>query len=124
MASAKRGYHPVPALSNMTLNDKSYTDPNRHLPQPKEQIVNPSTIAAADERGIDYNKVVDQFGTGLIDQVKLDRFERLTGQKVHRYLRRGLFFSQRYILALPCLTCTDLGSILDRCEKGKPFLAT
>jgi len=73
------------------------TDPNgiqAALPI-KEQIVNPFTIEAADERGVDYNKVVEQFGTRLIDQATLDRFEKLTGQRPHRYLCRGLFFSQR-----------------------------
>lgn len=81
----------------MTLDKKPTTDPNDELAQPKEQIVNPFTIEAADERGVDYNKVVEQFGTRLIDQATLDRFEKLTGQKPHRYLRRGLFFSQRYM---------------------------
>jgi len=119
MAGAEQGQHPVPALSKMTLDDEPQTDPNGQ--QPREQIVNPFTIEAADERGVDYNKVVEQFGTRLIDQATLDRFEKLTGQKAHRYLRRGLFFSQRHIPALRGLTCRDLGSILDRYEKGKPF---
>ena len=81
----------------MSLDDGHLPiDPNStELAHPKEQIVNPFTIEAADERGVDYNKVVEQFGTRLIDQATLDRFEKLTGQRPHRYLRRGLFFSQR-----------------------------
>ena len=52
---------------------------------------------------IDYAKLVEQFGTKLIDDVLLERFERLTGQKPHRYLRRQIAFSHR-----------DLEVILDR----------
>src|SRR5271170_2331973 len=100
MANAKQARHPVPALSKMTLDDKPQIDLNDQPAQPKEQIVNPFTIEAADEHGVDYNKIVEQFGTRLIDQSTLERFEKLTGQKAHRYLRRGLFFSQRYILAI------------------------
>jgi hypothetical protein len=100
MASPEQAHPPVPALSKMTLDDEPQTDPNDRPIHPKEQIVNPFTIEAADERGVDYNKVVEQFGTRLIDQATLDRFENLTGQKAHRYLRRGLFFSQRYTLAI------------------------
>ncbi|KAK3906152.1 tryptophanyl-tRNA synthetase [Staphylotrichum tortipilum] len=44
---------------------------------------------------IDYNKLVDQFGTKLIDDVLLARFERVTGHTLHRFLRRGIVFSHR-----------------------------
>ncbi len=44
---------------------------------------------------IDYTKLVEQFGTKLIDDALLERFERLTGQKPHRYLRRQIAFSHR-----------------------------
>ncbi|KAI9684466.1 MAG: hypothetical protein M1829_002276 [Trizodia sp. TS-e1964] len=59
---------------------------------------------------IDYDKLVKQFGTSRIDDDMLKRFERVTGHKPHRYLRRGIVFSHR-----------DLGLILDRHEQGKPF---
>jgi len=92
----------LPVLSKMTLDG---TPSNLHVaqagvhpPLPKgEQIVNPWEIAAADEYGIDYDKLIEKFGTRKIDQAILDRFEKLTGHKPHRYLRRGLFFSHRYI---------------------------
>jgi tryptophanyl-tRNA synthetase len=44
---------------------------------------------------IDYEKLVDQFGTRRIDAALLERFERLTGHKPHVLLRRGMFFSHR-----------------------------
>lgn len=80
-----------------------------------EQVIDPFNVKGATDKdgrvmAIDYNKLVDQFGTKLIDKPMLERFERLTGQKPHIFLRRGLFFSHR-----------DFGSILDKYEKGKPF---
>jgi tryptophanyl-tRNA synthetase len=90
--------HPVPALSKMSLSDAPAVSADADGPQsakPVEQIVNPFEVVAADERGVDYDKLIETFGTRKIDQAILDRFERLTGKKPHRYLRRGLFFSQR-----------------------------
>lgn len=40
----------------------------------------------------------------------LERFERVTGKKPHRWLRRGLFFSHR-----------DFDLILNYYEQGRPF---
>jgi tryptophanyl-tRNA synthetase len=83
----------------MTLDANTLTnateEPQTSRSQRAEQIVNPFTIEAADEFGIDYEKLIETFGTRKIDQAILDRFEKLTGQKPHRYLRRGHFFSQR-----------------------------
>ncbi|KAJ3327937.1 tryptophan--tRNA ligase [Blyttiomyces sp. JEL0837] len=79
-----------------------------------EQIVTPWEVQGAEVDGklesIDYDKLIDQFGTRRIDADLIARFERLTGVKAHPFLRRGLFFSHR-----------DLASILDRFERGKPF---
>ncbi|KAI2643172.1 tryptophanyl-tRNA synthetase [Xylaria nigripes] len=61
-------------------------------------------------KAIDYKKLVEEFGTKLIDQELLDRFERVTGHKPHRFMRRQIVFSQR-----------DMEVILDRYEKGEPF---
>lgn len=46
---------------------------------------------------IDYDKLIDQFGTRRVDAALLERFERLTGHKPHIFLRRGMFFSHRYV---------------------------
>lgn len=61
-------------------------------------------------KAIDYNKLVDEFGTKRIDAELLARLERLTGKRPHRFLRRGIVFSHR-----------DLEHILDRYERGEPF---
>jgi tryptophanyl-tRNA synthetase len=106
-------HHPVAALGRMSLDkgkgEEAKLNEGANLER-GEQIVTPFEIQAADEYGVDYDKLIEQFGTRKIDQATLDRFETLTGKRPHRYLRRGLFFSQR-----------DLGSILDRYEKRKPF---
>eukprot|EP01116_Phalansterium_solitarium_P006320 TRINITY_DN18624_c0_g1_i1.p1 TRINITY_DN18624_c0_g1~~TRINITY_DN18624_c0_g1_i1.p1 ORF type:complete len:413 (-),score=150.89 TRINITY_DN18624_c0_g1_i1:199-1437(-) len=60
--------------------------------------------------GIDYNKLIVQFGSSKIDQALIDRFERLTGKRAHHWLRRGLFFSHR-----------EFNDILDHYEKKQPF---
>jgi tryptophanyl-tRNA synthetase len=47
------------------------------------------------QQAIDYNKLIEQFGTRPIDEALLERFEKLTGRKAHIFLRRGTFFSHR-----------------------------
>lgn len=60
--------------------------------------------------GIDYDKLITEFGTKRIDAALLERFEKVTGRKPHPLLRRGSFFSHR-----------ELDNILTRYEQGKPF---
>lgn len=79
------------------------------------QVVTPwdvqgSVAEDGKQLAIDYDKLIDQFGTKRVDQPMLERFERLTGHKPHIFLRRGMFFSHR-----------DMDKILDRYEQGKPF---
>jgi tryptophanyl-tRNA synthetase len=81
-----------------------------------EQEINPWDVkAATDEHGnvkeFDYKAISEQWNTRLIDDALLERFERVTGHKPHRWLRRGLFFSHR-----------DLNFILDMYERGETFL--
>lgn len=81
-----------------------------------EQEINPWDVqAAVDENGnvleFDYKAISEKWNTKLIDDALLERFERVTGHKPHRWLRRRLFFSHR-----------DLELILDTYEKGEPFL--
>jgi hypothetical protein len=93
--------HPLPTLAKMSLNTTSISSPkSKQIPIASgEQIVNPWEVTAADENGIDYDKLIETFGTRKIDQGLLDRFEKLTGRKPHRYLRRGHFFSERLLLS-------------------------
>lgn len=79
------------------------------MAETKQQVVNPIDVVAGKD-GIDYNKLVQEFGTQLIDQELIARIERVTGKKAHRFLRRGLFFSHR-----------DMNQLLDAYENGEPF---
>lgn len=80
----------------------------------KEQVITPWDVEGAvvdgEAQGIDYDKLIQQFGTRPIDAAMLERFEAVTGQRPHHFMRKGLFFSQR-----------DLGKILDLYERGEPF---
>jgi len=92
-------------ISKMTLTDQ---------PKDAAQDINPWSVSGAIVDGkvkeIDYDRLVETFGTHLISTELLERFERLTGHKPHPFLRRGLVFSHR-----------DLDWILSRYEKGEPF---
>ena len=98
-----------PALTALSLAQESQQD------KAKEQVITPFDVSGGvDAEGkavaIDYNKLIDKFGSQRIDQAMLARFERVTGQKPHRLLRRGMVFSHR-----------DLNVLLDKYEKGIPF---
>ncbi|CAF9918465.1 MAG: hypothetical protein ALECFALPRED_000684 [Alectoria fallacina] len=98
-----------PALTALSLAESSQES------KTKEQIITPFDVSGGvDEHGkavaIDYDKLIDHFGSQRIDKSMLKRFERLTGKSPHRLLRRGLVFSHR-----------DLNLILDKYEKGIPF---
>lgn len=71
-----------------------------------EQIVTPWEVKSID--GIDYEKLVRDFGCSVINGDLIKRFESVTGVKAHHYLRRGIFFSHK-----------DLDKILDEYEKGE-----
>jgi len=54
-------------------------------------------VDAGEDQAIDYNRLIEKFGTQHIDKKLLQRFEELTGKKAHTFLRREIFFSHRYI---------------------------
>ncbi|KAK9464415.1 tryptophanyl-tRNA synthetase [Lipomyces arxii] len=78
------------------------------------QVVTPWEVEGAVVDGkaqeIDYDRLIESFGTKKITEATLERFERVTGHRPHRLLRRGVVFSER-----------DLDDILSRYEQGKPF---
>lgn len=93
----------------------SAEEPKPVVGKATEQKIDPWNVQGATDadgnvQAIDYTKLTEQFGTQLIDKALLERFERVTGQRPHRFLRRGIVFSHR-----------DLNIILDRYEQGKPF---
>ena len=64
-----------------------------------DQVVTPWEVEGAvvdgKTRAIDYDKLIEQFGTRPINVEILQRFEQLTGRRPHVLLRRGIFFSHR-----------------------------
>eukprot|EP00920_Eleutheroschizon_duboscqi_P037823 GHVT01090569.1.p1 GENE.GHVT01090569.1~~GHVT01090569.1.p1 ORF type:complete len:448 (+),score=104.78 GHVT01090569.1:742-2085(+) len=76
--------------------------------QADQQKVTPWEVKADD--AIDYDKLVRQFGCSKITNEQIERMERLSGARAHRFLRRGLFFSHR-----------DLDQLLGAYEGGRPF---
>lgn len=72
---------------------------------PEDFVVTPWEVSGA----VDYDKLVERFGTQRIDDALLARIRKHTGD-LHPLLKRGLFFSHR-----------DVNWILDEYERGNPF---
>ncbi|GME71983.1 unnamed protein product [Ambrosiozyma monospora] len=79
-----------------------------------EQKVTPWEVEGAvvdgQSQGIDYEKLIKQFGTKPINQETLTRFKEVTGHEPHHFMRKGMFFSER-----------DFNRILDLYEHGEQF---
>jgi len=58
---------------------------------------------------VDYERLVKEFGTQLIDEALIERVKKITGE-VHPFLKRRIFFSHR-----------DFDWILDKYEEGENF---
>jgi tryptophanyl-tRNA synthetase len=98
-----------PAVDNLSLTEKA--PPANAV----EQKVTPFDVSGGvDETGkllpVNYDKLIKEFGATPISPDLLVRFEKVTGKKPHRFMRRGIVFSHR-----------ELNLILDRYEKGQPF---
>ncbi|KAA0166912.1 hypothetical protein FNF27_04838 [Cafeteria roenbergensis] len=74
-----------------------------------KQVINPWAVEAG-EGGIDYDKLVRDFGCSVITEDIVTRIENVTKRRAHRFLRRGIFFTHR-----------DLDLLLDRYCSGEPF---
>ncbi|KAK9367965.1 hypothetical protein V1509DRAFT_624934 [Lipomyces kononenkoae] len=100
-----------PSLDELKISDTTTAPDNEGE---KAQLVTPWEVGGAVVDGkaqeIDYDRLIEAFGTKKITPELLERFERVTGYRPHRLLRRGVFFSER-----------DLDNILTRYEQGKPF---
>ena len=89
---------------------KKKKDKGKEKEKEKEDIVNPWQVRG----NVKYDKLVQEFGTQLIDDELIKRFEKVTKKPAHPWIKRGLFFCHR-----------DLNLILDAYEKGEEiFLYT
>ena len=77
---------------------------------PKEQIITPWDVEAETEMGVDYMKLILQFGSEEIKDDLIERIEKVTGRSPHHFLKRKIFFSHR-----------DMHKLLDYYEQGRPF---
>jgi len=107
---ATNGHHASP--DKVAPEVKVQKDPKEEIePQSDEdQTVTPFLVRADGKKGVDYGKLIKDFGATFIDEGLIARVEKLTKRKAHHMLRRGVFFSHR-----------DLERVLDLYEKGQPF---
>ncbi|MBS3816126.1 MAG: tryptophan--tRNA ligase [Candidatus Thermoplasmatota archaeon] len=78
--------------------------------QEKDRSEDEFTVTPWEVEGdIDYEKLIEKFGTESVDEELLDRIEDVVGE-THFMLRRGIFYSHR-----------DLDRILDEYEDGNRF---
>ena len=93
------------ALQTPDANPTDTSNINEQQKDEEEMIVNAETVSGK----IDYNKLVDDFGSTLIsDQVMQQLHAQTVGAgrvpQLHRFLRRGMFFSHRDLEQLLKLT--------------------
>ena len=98
-----------PALTTLSLAEKAPAS------QSIEQRITPFDVSGGvDASGkllpVNYDKLIKEFGATPITVELLERFEKVTGHKAHRFMRRGIIQSHR-----------EFNKILDRHEKGEPF---
>ena len=74
----------------------------------KEQIITPWEVSAIN--GVDYEKLIQDFGSKIISNDLIKRIEKITGKKAHPWLHRRIYYSHR-----------DLEKMLDFYEKGEKF---
>lgn len=99
------------AVPNVAVDPELVAEDPAAQQASKGQDINPWSVSGevgedGKVKAIDYKKLTEEFGTVLIDDALLERFERVTGHKPHRFMRRQIIFSHR-----------DLTAILDRYEK-------
>ena len=73
---------------------------------PADFVVTPWEVTG----DIDYDRLVEMFGTQKIDDKIISKFVEHTGE-LHTMLRRGIFYSHR-----------DMDKIFDDIEKGRGFV--
>lgn len=103
-------------IDKISLNSKKITpaadstNSNPKIEREEDDEVNPWNVVSKADTGIDYDKLIKRFGCSALDQALKDRLEKLAKRKLHRFIRRDIFFSHR-----------DLHEILNCVEKGTPF---
>lgn len=99
------------ASASVEVSKVSETGVDAQEKPPGDMVVDPWTVTGR----IDYDKLIRDFGSSPISEKLLERIEKLTVGKgrvpaLHRWLRRGIFFSHR-----------ELDAVCALAEKGTPF---
>ncbi|XP_055341119.1 tryptophan--tRNA ligase, cytoplasmic-like [Paramacrobiotus metropolitanus] len=94
----------ISQVEKLQVEDEGAGDPM------DEQTVTPWSVQTSSAAGVDYNKLIRQFGSQPVEDALLDKFEKVTGKPMPHLLRRKIFFSHR-----------DLDQILNVYASGKPF---
>ena len=85
-------------------------DKIKQLQEDDGDSVTMENVTAKDNKGIDYDKLIDKFGCDRLEKDLIERLEKVTGKRAHRFIRRGIFFCHR-----------DLDVCLKAYEQKKPF---
>ena len=88
------------------------TDQNIHTQMKNQISIDNSNFTVTPwevEGNIDYNKLIEKFGTSTINNEIIEKIEKIVGE-VHPFLKNRYFFSHR-----------DLDWILDEYQKGNKF---
>lgn len=86
-------------MSQASVNELAENVTKASLDDAKQSITPwdvQGAVVDGKQTAIDYDRLCDDFGTQRIKPELLERFERLTGHRPHRFLRRNIFFSHRY----------------------------
>ncbi len=89
----------------MVSEDNGEQPKDENGKEPEDFVVTPWTVKG----DVDYDKLVQEFGTSKITPEIIEIFQKLTGE-IHPFLRRKIFYSHR-----------DLDDILRRYENGEQF---
>uniref|UniRef100_A0A0L8FKV9 Tryptophan--tRNA ligase, cytoplasmic n=1 Tax=Octopus bimaculoides TaxID=37653 RepID=A0A0L8FKV9_OCTBM len=78
-------------MNELNLKDKDEEE------EDDNDVVNPWNVVSKSAKGVDYDKLITRFGCSPLDQNLLDRMEKIIGQPLHHFLRRGIFFAHRWL---------------------------
>jgi tryptophanyl-tRNA synthetase len=87
-------------------------DQNVHIQMKNQNSINNNNFIVTPwevEGNVDYNKLIEKFGTTVINNEIIEKIKKITGE-VHPFLKNRYFFSHR-----------DLDWILDEYQKGNKF---
>ncbi|KAF2352058.1 Tryptophan-tRNA ligase [Trinorchestia longiramus] len=89
---------------------KAAMEKNHDATEEADDFVDPWTVTASSNKGIDYNKLIAKFGSSALTPDLITRLEAAIDKPAHHFLKRGIFFSHR-----------ELDRIVSLVERGKSF---